>query len=85
MKKIVVNLGVFGEHGIDQACLHFLNAIPKDRYCVVLHQLYELENKSRLAAELQDCIEIIVAVPKNSILGKIHFYRRKNLIFKLNA
>jgi glycosyltransferase involved in cell wall biosynthesis len=83
MKKIVINLGVFGEHGIDQACLHFLNAIPKDEYCVVLHQLYELEKKSRLTAELQDCIEIKVAVPKNSILGKIHFYRRKNLFFKL--
>ncbi len=83
MKTILLNLGVFGEHGIDQAALNLLNAIPKNQYKIILHVLYELGYDSRLLKELDQDIQVHFAVPNNTLLGKIHFYRRKNLFLKI--
>ena len=75
------NLGVFGEHGIDQAALNLLNAIPKNEYKIILHVIYELGYTSKLIEQLDNNIQIQIAIPNKSILGKIHFNRKKNLLF----
>lgn len=82
MKRLLFNLGVFGEHGIDQAALNLLNAIPKNQYDIILHVIYELGYTSKLIEELDKNIQIQVAIPNKSILGKIHFNRKKNLLFR---
>ncbi len=83
MRTILLNVGVFGEHGIDQAALNFLNSIPKNQYKLVLHQIYELDYRSALFEELGNDITVKVAITKNTLLGKIHFNRRKNLLYKI--
>jgi len=77
VKKLLFNLGVFGEHGIDQAALNLLNAIPKNEYKIILHVIYELGYTSKLIEQLDNNIQIQIAIPNKSILGKIHFNRKK--------
>ncbi len=82
-KKIVINLGIFGTHGIDRAAVNFINQIPLDQFDVVIHQIYERDEVTFLAKELPEAVTIVTALPRTSFWGNIHMNRYKGVFFKL--
>lgn len=82
-KKIVVNLGIFGTHGIDRAAIELMRELTQLGHEVYLHLIYERIEKSFLYSKIPDSVKVVTAMPLDSFWGSIHMTRYKNLWNKL--
>ncbi len=82
-KKIVINLGIFGTHGIDRAALEIMHELCKLEHYVYLHLIYERVEKSFLYSQIPSSVKVITAMPLDSFWGLAHMNRYKSIWHKL--
>lgn len=82
-KKIVVNLGIFGTHGIDRAALELMREMTELGHEVYLHLIYQRIEKSFLCSQIPGSVKVITAMPLDSFWGSVHMRRYHSLWNKL--
>jgi glycosyltransferase involved in cell wall biosynthesis len=81
--KVLFNTGVFGKHGIERALTNIFLELPRADNTFILHQIYELDQKSPFLTEISDDLSHDCALPRTSFWGNLHMNRKKSIAHKL--
>jgi glycosyltransferase involved in cell wall biosynthesis len=81
--KLLFNVGVFGKHGVEHALVNLLPQIKIPNVKLIIHEIYEPDNRSPLLEKIKIFTTQICSLPRTSFWGNIHMNRRKNILFKL--
>lgn len=81
--RILFNLGVFGKHGVEHALINLIKKIKKPEIEILVHEIYEPDQKSSLLSEISEHIIYKCSLPRSTFWGYIHMSRRKRLISKI--
>lgn len=81
--KILFNLGVFGKHGVEHALINLIQNIKTPELEIMVHEIYEPDQKSPLLSEISEKITFKCSLPRSTFWGYIHMTRRKRIISKI--